>query len=197
MKTNFLTTIILLFTFVSFAQSQTSEHLSFKGVPIDGTLNQYVAKMKQNGFVHLTTENSTAVLSGDFAGYKDCTVGVSTLNQKNLVYKIVVVFPDKETWSTLSGNYFDLKQMLTEKYGEPSEVVENFGNDHYSNSKDDNSKIYDVKFDRYKYYSIYETGKGTIQLSIEHDNVSNCYVKLAYFDKTNNNIIKSKAKDDL
>lgn len=31
--------------FISSAQDK-SEHLSFKGVPIDGTLNEYVSKMK-------------------------------------------------------------------------------------------------------------------------------------------------------
>lgn len=85
--------------------------------------------------------------------------------------------------------------MLTEKYGNPSDVLEKF--DSYSQPRDDNSKIYEVKFDRCKYYSIYETEKGTIELSIEHDGVSNCFIKLAYFDKINNEIIKEKAKDDL
>jgi hypothetical protein len=195
MKKNILTTIILLFTFVSFAQSQTSEHLTFKGVPIDGTLAQYVSKMKQNGFIHSGTEDGTAILNGDFAGYKNCTVGVFTLNQNDLVFKIGVVFPEKETWSTLSGNYFDLKQMLSEKYGEPSDVVEKF--DRYPQPKDDNSKMFEVQFDRCKYYSIYETEKGTIQLSIEHQSVTSCFIKLAYFDKINGSIIKVKAINDL
>ena len=34
---------------ISSAQDK-SEHLSFKGVPIDGTLNEYVLKMKAAGF---------------------------------------------------------------------------------------------------------------------------------------------------
>ena len=89
--------------------AQKSEHLTFKGVPIDGTLNEFVSKMKQNGFTHLGTEDGTAILNGDFAGYKDCYVGVSTLKQNDLVHKIAVIFPDNDTWSTLSGNYFDLK----------------------------------------------------------------------------------------
>ena len=197
MKTKFLTTVILLIAFCSFAQSQTSEHLTFKGVPIDGTLEQYVAKMKQNGFKHLVTENGIAILNGDFAGYKDCNIGVSTLKNQDLVYKIAVMFANKETWSTLSGNYFDLKKMLTEKYGTPAEIVEKFDGPSYSQPKDDDDKMYKVKFDNCKYYSIFQTEKGNIELSIDHSGVSHCFVKLAYFDKTNNEIIKSKAKDDL
>jgi hypothetical protein len=119
--------VVMLFMFFSTALAQVNtEHLSFKGVPIDGKLVDYVSKMKQSGFTHLQTEDGTAYLNGDFAGYKDCYVGVSTLKQKDLVYKIAVVFSEKDTWSVLSTNYFDLKQMLTEKYGEPSDVVEKF-----------------------------------------------------------------------
>ena len=181
----------------SFAQvnQDTTQHLSFKGVPIDGTLDDYVFKMKQNGFTHIQTKDGTAMLNGDFAGYKDCFIGVSTLKQKDLVYKIAVIFSDKNTWSTLSGNYFDLKQMLTEKYGKPSDVIEQF--DGYSQPSDDDDKMYKVKFDNCKYYSIWQTDKGEIQLSIDHNNVTSCFVKLAYFDKINGDKIKAKAKDDL
>lgn len=195
MKTKIMTLIFLLVTMLTFAQ--TSEHLSFKGVPIDGTLNEYVAKMKQNGFSHLETEGGTAILNGDFAGYKDCIVGVSTLKQKDLVHKIAVLFPDKETWSTLSGNYFDLKEMLTEKYGQPFEEVEKFDVPSYIQSLDDSSKMHQVQFDNCKYYSIWRTDKGEIQLSIDHDSVLSCFVKLAYFDKINTGIIKAKAMGDL
>lgn len=195
MKTKIILSFVAFLTSISFTYSQTSEHLVFKSVPIDGTLDEYVSKMKQNGFTHLGIEDGTAILNGEFAGYKDCHVGVSTLKQKDLVYKIGVLFPEKETWSTLSGDYFNLKEMLTEKYGKPSDVVEKFQRDYQMN--DDNSRMYDVKFDRCKYYSIWQTDKGEIQLSIEHNGTTNCFVKLAYLDKINSNIIKTKAKSDL
>jgi len=152
--------------------------------------------MKQNGFKHISTKDGVATLQGDFAGYKDCIIGISTLTQKDLVHKIGVLFPDKETWSTLYDNYFNLKEMLTEKYGEPSNVVEKFDN-RSSESQDDNTKMYEVKFDRCKYYSIWETEKGKIQLSIGHHSVTSCFVKLAYFDKINNATIKKQALDEL
>ena len=34
-------------------KQDTSQHLAFKGVPIDGTIDNYVSKMKQNGFTHI------------------------------------------------------------------------------------------------------------------------------------------------
>ena len=193
MKTIILTVTLALTTILTIAQ--TSEHLSFKGVPIDGTLAEYISKMKKNGFTHLGTEDGMAILNGDFAGYKDCHVGVSTLNQKDLVYKIGVLFPELDTWSSLSTNYFSLKQMLTEKYGKPSDVVEKF--DGLSKPNDDTERMYEVKFDRCKYYTLWETDKGEIQLSIDHNGVTSCFIKLLYFDKVNGAIINSNAIDDL
>ncbi len=126
-----ITSLIIAFIAMnSFAQIQSSAHLTFKGVPIDGTLNEYVSKMKQNGFTHTGTEDGVAMLTGDFAAYKNCIVGVATLKQKDLVSKITVIFPECDTWSFLSSNYFSLKEMLTEKYGKPSDCVEKFQSDY-------------------------------------------------------------------
>lgn len=197
MKKTSIALLLSLTGFIAFAQtkSDSSKHMAFKGVPLDGTLEQYVSKMKQNGFKSISTEDGVAMLQGDFAGYKDCYVGVSTLKQKDLVHKIGVLFPEKDTWSTLSGNYFDLKQMLTEKYGKPSDVVEKF--DGYIELSDDKSKMHDVRFERCKYYSTWETDKGDIQLSIDHNGTMNCFVKLVYFDKINSAAVKKQALDDL
>lgn len=180
----------------SFAQTKldSSKHLTFKGVPIDGTLADYVVKMKKAGFTHKGTKDGIAVLEGDFASYKSCIVGVSTLKQKDLVSKIAVIFPDRETWSSLSSNYFNLKELLTEKYGKPSESVEEFQS--YT-PDDDGSKLTQVQLGACKYYTTYDTEKGTIQLAIKHDGVTRCFVMLAYFDKINSETAKKQALDDL
>ena len=85
--------------------------------------------------------------------------------------------------------------MLTEKYGDPSEVVENF--DSNFQPRDDNDKMFKVKFDNCKYFSVWKTDKGEIQLSIQHESTTRCYVALSYSDKINSDIIKTKAKRDL
>ena len=45
------------------------------------------------------------MLTGDFASYKNCIVGVSTLKNCDVVSHIAVIFPEKETWSALRGDY--------------------------------------------------------------------------------------------
>jgi hypothetical protein len=193
-----LTSLFCLLIFAtSFAQSKsdTNEHMTFKGVPIDGTLNKYVSKMKKSGFTLIGTEDGVAMLKGDFAAYKDCIIGVATLKGKDLVSKITVIFPAKETWSTLASNYFNLKELLTEKYGEPSEIVEKF--DTYSEPDDDNSKMYAVGMNNCKYHTTFELENGSIQVSIGNDGFSSSFVILSYYDKVNSEKIRQKAIDDL
>jgi hypothetical protein len=191
MKIKFITFFFSLLS--ALANAQNSEHLSFKGVPINGTLNEYIIKMKQNGFRHIQTKDGTAFLKGDFAGYKDCYIGVSTLTKKNLVSKITVSFSEQNSWSLLSSNYFNLKEMLTEKYGQPFEIVEKFST---YEPNDDGSKMILVNLDACKYVTTYETDKGRIELSIKGGN-SGALVLLSYFDKINGAIINATAKDDL
>ncbi|RZK01093.1 MAG: hypothetical protein EOO46_20720 [Flavobacterium sp.] len=180
----------------TFGQSKpdSSKHLVFKGVPIDGTLEVYVSKMKESGFTLKGSRDGTAVLAGDFASYKDCSVEVSTLKQKNLVSKIAVKFPGREDWSSLSSNYFELKKLLTEKYGEPADFEETFQS---YEPRDDGSKFHHVLLGSCKYYSTYETPKGAIRLSIENDDRRTGFIKLVYSDKVNSQVIKKDALDDL
>lgn len=65
-----ITAIVALTTIMSFAQTQSSDHLTFKGVPIDGTLNEDVSKMKQNGFTFVGTEDGIATLRGNVSHSK-------------------------------------------------------------------------------------------------------------------------------
>ncbi|WP_205943789.1 hypothetical protein [Pedobacter aquae] len=194
MKAKFLTTLFLLIGWMSFAQEK---HLTFKDVPINGTMAEYISKMEENGFNHLATNLRIATLRGDFAGYKNCMLEVSTLWQKDLVHKIDVIFPFKETWSALYGDYSGLKVMLTEKYGKPTEFMEKFVGPHAID--DDRAKMSLVKIGNCKYYAIWRSDQGDIKLSIEHRNHQNyqCFVQLTYLDKVNSQIVKEKTLTDL
>ena len=77
--------------------------------------------MQNSGFQLISKENGLALLKGDFASYKDCIIRVATLKNKDLVNKVLVIFPERDTWSRLYSNYSSLKQLLSEKYGEPSQ----------------------------------------------------------------------------
>lgn len=172
-----------------------NKHLTFKGVPIDGPLNEYVTKMEAAGFSYLGTLDGTAILHGDFAGFKRCTIAVLTLKNSDIVNTIEVSFPEKDDWSSLEENYQLLKKMLTEKYGKPSETVEEFHG--YSHPNENFMKLHDLQMDRCTYKTVFNTAKGDIEFSLAHKDVTSCFVKLRYWDKINTEAVRAKAMDDL
>lgn len=185
----FVATVVVSMT--TFAQG----HISFKGVPLDGTLKEYTKKMQEKGFEYLgTSPDGIALLSGDFAGYKGCIVGVSTLDKVDVVSRIVVIFPECVNWGQLEGNYDNLKEMLSEKYGKPSQHKESFQSSYV---KDDSSKMHEVKMNRCDYISVFESEHGSIQLEIIATEGLQCHVRLAYYDKVNSNVVRAAAIDDL
>lgn len=194
----FLLAFVVIPVFASLAQS-SSEHLTFKGVPIDGTLSEYVAKMKQLKFDHIGTKDGIAFLSGEFAGYKDCIIGVKTLEKCNVVHEIAVLFPIQNTWRGLEYDYFRLKTMLSKKYGDPDDCEEKFVNTPlYRKINDDNDKMKEVENNHCNYYSIFQVDNGSISLSIENDGLLiGCRVKLWYSDKINSQKFEDAAIDDL
>lgn len=188
-------TIIAILSFASlfYGWSQTG-HLSFKGVPIDGALDHYVKEMRQKGFTLVNTEKGCATLRGDFAGIKGCEVVVSTLDAVDLVSNIGVIFPVQITWARLEGDYLSLKRDLTTKYGQPTECVERFDNLYID---DDNNRLYSLKLDRCHYYSVWSTELGDIELSLQRDELLNCYVFLKYYDRANDSVIHDVILEDL
>lgn len=186
----------MMFT-TAFAQTE-SEHLTFKGVPIDGSLNSFVEKMKQKGFTFITILEDVAIMEGSFSGYNDCTIQIFSTKQKTSVYNVGVTFPKTEKWGILSSNYFSLKDMLTTKYGEPSDCTETF--DAYTQPRDDQMKMLYTKTDKCKYETVFTTSKGVIKLFIAHiqvDYTDYCYVSMVYTDFENYKGNRSEAIDDL
>ena len=182
--------------FASYASiGQHTGHLEFKGIPIDGTLNDFVTKLKLEGFTVFDRSDNLVVLTGDFAGYREVLIGVLTTKHLDLVSSVKVIFPEQETWSNLSSNYYRLKEMLSTKYGDPSEVSELF--ETAIEPSDDMYRLHAVKFDQCKYWSLLETDKGSIHLSIEQDGGIHTFVLLVYFDQVNSERILEEAIDDL
>lgn len=178
------------------ATAQTN-HMTFKGVPIDGTLKEFVGKLKQKGFSLLSNEQGVAVLEGEFAAQKGCTIGVIA-QESGAVYRIGVCFPERDVWLRLYNDYLSLKEMLTQKYGKPKSVIEEFLSYDNGLEEDDKWKMFYVQNDRCRYITDFITADGTIELRIDHnEKLKSCYVVLIYEDAINGDKVRSSAIDDL
>ena len=181
--------LVSLVSLSAFAQIE-SQHLTFKGVPIDGTLEQFVAQMNQKGFVGQARENGFAFLKGDFAGYKGCFIQVSTLRNHDCVNSIEVRFPEIG-WNAAEACYLRLKGMLTTKYGRPSRTTEKF--ERSIVAKDENRKEWELSEVLATYETIFKTEKGEITLMIN----KKCQATLIYLDKINREAFDAAALADL
>jgi hypothetical protein len=219
MKTMLSTLIFVSVASITFAQG----HLTFKGVPIDGTLSAFVAQLESNGFKLMDTRNpdipwgellsgdfssldeerpfdraeilkdGNATLAGDFAGYKDGKIGISVVEGHDLVSSVKVSFPDHYDWTPLESDYITLGNMLTKKYGSPAKNVAAWEDEIPSDNDD---KAHAARMGKCMYETVFETNEGTITLGID-DDIWNAFVTLTYTDKINSRRLKAKALGDL
>lgn len=185
---------ILTLLFVSLICSVGyAQHLKFKGIPLEGTLTDFVSQLKAKGFTYAGTEDGIALLQGEFAGYKNCIVGVATFSGTQNVCKVVSLFPEQETWAAVSKDYYSLKGLLTEKYGEPVSV-EKFHREYVDS---DSSKRHAILHGEADFVSTFTTEGGKIELTIKKADTLTLRIVLSYFDDENSSKVRQQIMDDL
>lgn len=115
MKKIFFILIGFIVALSSFAQD--SQHLEFKGIPLDGKLSDFVSKLSKEGFTFKEyARDYVAVLEGNFAG-NYATIYILATPKSKTVWKATVNYNEKESWSSLKSDYSDMKELFTKKYG--------------------------------------------------------------------------------
>ena len=164
-------------------------HMKFKGVPFDTPSDEFVAKLKKQGYKYVAKlSNNFIKMTGDFAGYSDCDVYINIVLPDDVIGYVGVSFPKQSLWSHLQSRYNNIKSMLIKKYGEPSYITEMF--DSYIQPTSEHDAMILLQQDKYKYETIFYVEGGIIQLNIRRiyvDYEHIFYVSLTYYDKGNNN----------
>ena len=75
-----------LIALTSYAQS-SSGHLTFKGIPIEGSMTEFCQKLKAKGFTSIGSENNLALFMGDFTG-RNATIGVTATDDGKSVFAV-------------------------------------------------------------------------------------------------------------
>ena len=180
-----------------FIMAQTSNnHLTFKGIPITGTVENFVEKLVAKGFKKIYSYKTYVELEGEFAGYSDCKITVFKILNRNIVRKVVVSFPTVSSWTRLEKEYNQFKDMLTHKYGEPTSHSEIFKEG--ASTFNDDAKMSSLKEGNGAYWSAWKVDNGTIYMEIfttldENDG----RILLIYFDKINCALGDKATENDL
>ena len=191
-----LTIAVLIFSFM-FVMAQTpNKHLTFKGIPITGTLENFAQKMEAKGFKKTFSSEIAVEFEGVFAGYYGCKILVYKIPNRNIVHKVAVCFPKESSWAGLEKEYYKFKGMLTNKYGESALHSETFKEG--ASTVNDDAKMSSLKEENCDYYSNWKVDNGYIQVSIiPVFNDDNGQIVLIYFDKINDALANKVKEDDL
>ena len=166
------------------------EHLSFKGIPIEGSITTFCQKLKTNGFTSIGRDNNITMFTGDFTGRK-ATVGVTATDDGKNVFAVIVFFEPSGEWNTLVNTYDYYKDLYTRKYGAPTVSKEN----NPARSDSNTALMAEVYQGTVVYGSAWEVTGGDIQLSIEKTSgVYEGMVMIRYRDSQN---VEAKIKNDL
>lgn len=180
-------TFTMLFAVISL---MAQEHLSFKGIPIEGSMTAFCQKLKAKGFTSIGSENNLTLFTGDFTG-RNATVGVTATDDGKDVFAVVVLFDPSGEWNALVNTYDYYKDLYTRKYGKPSTSKEK--NPALSDSN--TALMAEVHQGTVVYGSAWEVTGGDIQLSIEKSSgVYKGMVMIRYRDSQN---VEAKIQNDL
>ena len=167
---------------------KVSKHFTFRDVPIDGTIKQFVNALKKQNFKLEDITDVDAVLNGRFTGEQ---VQLLVQGKKETVGSVSVIFPLRDSWPETKERYSYIKANLIEKYGEPKILTENFEepySDGLGNEKQalqEGKCIYESNFTT-------ETGEGMIRLKIHVD----MSLMLIYIDTANYLKLRGEAKKE-
>lgn len=185
-----LISLIALFATVSMV---AQEHLSFKGIPIEGSMTEFCKKLRTKGFIGVGRDANTSLFNGDFTGRK-ATVGVIATDDGKNVYSVCVLLNPSKEWNNLVNTYDYYKDLYTRKYGEPTISKEKNPARLNSNT----SLMLEVNEGTVEYGSVWSVTGGDIQLSIEKS--SELYegiVVIRYRDSQNAEEKIKKDMDDI
>ena len=183
----FITALTLLFSTINI---MAQEHLSFKGIPIEGSMTDFCQKLKAKGFTSIGRDNNLTLFTGDFTG-RNATVGVTATDDGKDVFAVVVLFDPSGEWNTLVNTYDYYKDLYTRKYGKPTISKEK----NPAHSDSNIALMAEVHQGMVVYSSAWKVTGGDIQLSIEKSSgVYEGMVMILYRDSQN---IEAKIQDDL
>ena len=171
--------------------AQEPEHLSFKGIPIEGSMTAFCQKLKAKGFTSIGRDNNISLFTGDFTG-RNATVGVTATDDGKNVFAVVVLFDTSGEWNTLVNTYDYYKDLYTRKYGE--HTISREENSAYDDSN--TVLMYKLYEGTVVYGSVWKVKGGDIQLSIEKSSagIYEGMVVIRYRDSQN---VETKIQSDL
>ena len=168
----------------------SQEHLRFKNVPMDGTVTNFAATLKKQGFAIAEEKRNLFVLTGTFIN-RPCEVRKKKKKKTAAIWKVVVLLPTVKDWAPLKIDYMSLKNAFVDKYGEGKSYE--FFSKPYAEGESDEMEA--LSFGRCHYITYWEKPEGTVALQITTEGrITITYedaLNRSLYDKENSQVISN------
>ena len=105
---------------------RSGPHLKFKGIPIDGEYKAFAQKLVQKGFCQVESSADGIVLTCNFMATPGVMVVIYPGPTSKAVSMVSAMIETGDSWAQIESKYYDVIDTYKEKYGEPTEHVEEF-----------------------------------------------------------------------
>ena len=170
-------------------------HLTFKGIPINGSPEEISKQLQAQGFVQTEVfQNESICLTGTFAAVENCIIVINYSKLIETTWAIIVWFPEEDSWFFLKEQYQLFKDMFIKKYGRPEKDF-GFFMPPYEDGDDD--ELTALRSEHATYMSFFYTDLGVIAVELD----KSCCLKITYEDKFNSDLVsrqkESVANEDI
>lgn len=169
----------------------SQEHLKFKGIEIDGKIEQMAKKLEAAGFECTSPDKSS--FKGVFAG-REASISVFT-NMVDNVYRIAVSYDMSNTpWRAIKTEMVVFEENLTKKYGAPTSAIYEFDR-HYADGS--GREINGFMMERNHWSTNWEIETGNIGIMFAQGKMTPPMIIIYYQDKLNYQVQEEQIYDDL
>ena len=196
--------IALLVGSISFANAQNSDHFTFKGIPINGSVSNFGNQLVADGF----TKIATNTYRGKFLRNDSVVTLVSDDN--NMVWRVAAVMAHTNTWNTLEESFNNYVNLYSEKYGTPTTIskkLTTYTGDHSRTRTSATTGLEMGALDdgECQYYAIWNLPQGSIEVRIVRGNeyytdyrgwVVGC-IRVEYTDNVNKDKVHQSDLDEI
>ena len=191
MKRSILILFLLLCALACGAQESTI-HLRFKGIPVDGNYETFAQTLIKKGFTLQSTGDDGLMLKGPFMGESDVSVVVIPEPKNGALTSVMAMIDAGHNWQSIENKYRHVVNTYKEKYGEPAETVESFTNDISS----DILKLHYLNEGKCDFHSTWQFDYGKIMISIAYIDLTE-YIVCLYVNEENAKSYHKAIIDDI
>lgn len=199
MKKVFLSIIMILLVSFGFSQPITkmsnlqsteltnTSHLSFMGIPIDGNINDFKNRLVDKGatLIKIHDKGTYKIGMKSFAGRDIEYIFLVPSAKTKTIWKVLVIFIEKDSWYSLKSEYNTLLEQLTSKYGQPEKSYSTFLSPY---EEGDGYEMTGVSVDKCLYFAYWKNGVSIIISTYKQ-------VVILYEDPINSDMAKKERNE--